>query len=447
VHPGVRVLTEGGRVAVVGGGIAGLAAAWRLAEGAARVVVYEAAADVGGRIRTEVIDGVAIDASVQFLPSYYARTHALLRDAGLAGRLQRAPGRDAFWRGGRAHIMELGSAVAMARSGALPTRLKLRLLTRYLPFLTRYRGRLDAADPVSLPPELDGESAGAWGRRELGDDFVELVMTPLLATTQGATAEETAAGWFHALAAAGLDLTLTVLPDGMATFPAELAAGLAARGVEVQCGARVARVEAAGGGWVVAGAAGEARFDAVVIALPAAQVAGVVTLPAEAGAWLAQVAVRPTGTLVLYLDPAPGADYFGLTFPPAEGGGVAALCVQAGKRPHRGGGDGVVVFPHPELAALFASGDAQAAYRAVEPTLRSALPGLSRALRKVRLRVLPDGHTLFPPGSSQRLRAFGAVPLPAGLALAGDYLGAPNVEGAVRSGEAAARRLLARSRG
>ncbi|MGH7448719.1 MAG: FAD-dependent oxidoreductase, partial [Longimicrobiales bacterium] len=56
------------------------------------------------------------------------------------------------------------------------------------------------------------------------------------------------------------------------------------------------------------------------------------------------------------------------------------------------------------------------------------------------------GYTIFPPGYLGHIARFDDAWLPARVALAGDYLIAPTVEGAVRSGERAARRVLASTR-
>ena len=83
-------------------------------------------------------------------------------------------------------------------TGALPSRLKLKLGLRYVPFLERH-AELTMHDPAAAAA-LDGESIAEWGRRELGDDFVELLVYPLLASHYGVTPEETSAAFFHGLA-------------------------------------------------------------------------------------------------------------------------------------------------------------------------------------------------------------------------------------------------------
>jgi protoporphyrinogen oxidase len=61
---------------------------------------------------------------------------------------------------------------------------------------------------------------------------------------------------------------------------------------------------------------------------------------------------------------------------------------------------------------------------------------------RARVTFFPEGNPVFYPGYLRHLNSFAAGHLRKGIELAGDYLVAPTVEGAVRSGVAAANRLL-----
>src|SRR4051812_50097673 len=64
-------MVEAGEVVVVGAGLAGLACARRLAASGVAVTVLEAADAVGGRGRTDVVDGFRCDRGFQLLnPAY-----------------------------------------------------------------------------------------------------------------------------------------------------------------------------------------------------------------------------------------------------------------------------------------------------------------------------------------------------------------------------------------
>jgi len=75
------VTTSSDPVVVVGAGLAGLACAQRLSRAGVEVVVLEASDAVGGRVRTDVIDGFRCDRGFQLLnPSYPVLKHVLELD-------------------------------------------------------------------------------------------------------------------------------------------------------------------------------------------------------------------------------------------------------------------------------------------------------------------------------------------------------------------------------
>jgi phytoene dehydrogenase-like protein len=71
-----------GDATVVGGGLSGLVAATRLAEAGADVTLYERRPEVGGRVRTETVDGFTLDRGFQVLFSSYP---AVERELGAEG--------------------------------------------------------------------------------------------------------------------------------------------------------------------------------------------------------------------------------------------------------------------------------------------------------------------------------------------------------------------------
>jgi hydroxysqualene dehydroxylase len=83
----------GKRVAIVGGGWAGMAAAAELAERGAKVSVFEAARTLGGRARRVTLEGVELDNGQHILIGAYRETLAAMRRVGAdpARLLLRAP--------------------------------------------------------------------------------------------------------------------------------------------------------------------------------------------------------------------------------------------------------------------------------------------------------------------------------------------------------------------
>jgi oxygen-dependent protoporphyrinogen oxidase len=432
-------------VAVIGAGPAGLAAAWGLVSAGASVTLYERGTTPGGLLRTDTLEGVRIDVAVQLLGSYYRETLRLAAEVGKADLLMRAPGRDALWRGGRAHGVSYGSVASLAGSSALPAGLKFRLASRYLAFLRRHAGILDPAAPVRAL-SLDSESIAAWGRRELGADFVELLAYPQLASYYGLTPEATSAGFYHGLARAGLSLQLYAVRGGMGEFAAAVAGGLEGRGARLLTGVEICAVHEAPDGVRVEWSNGEARHEAAVLAVPAPTALALTGLPTPLREWLGGVRYAEEAVVALAFEHALPVDYFGLSFPRGEppGDRVAAFCVQAGKGVALGdeGGGGLVVVPAPPVMAEAVAATPREALDLVLPAVERVYPQLRGRITRAKVYRFPDGRVLFYPGYLSHLVKFDPDWLSPRLILAGDYLIAPTVEGAVRSGREAAARLL-----
>jgi oxygen-dependent protoporphyrinogen oxidase len=438
------------RVGVVGAGPAGLSAAYRLQRGGASVYVFEAEPEVGGRTRTEHVDGFRIDTATQLFGSMYTEFFHLLREVGSGDLAIRSPGRDALWRNGRAHEVVYGSVTSMLASGGLPLRTKMRLGTTYLPFLTRHAESLSMhALERAASAGLDSESIGSWGERELGRDFVEYLVYPLLASYYGVAPEETSAALYHMLARSGTNVAVYALRGGAAAFCQTLETEIRTRGGEIRLGTRVARVVTemeratlSGDGWAE-------EFDAVVIAIPAvAAIALMEGVSADVQRWFGGVRYRSTVSLALLLDAPVGVGYFGLSFPRDESTLVSAVCVEENKAPGLvpDGRGLLVVFPTPAAGVRFMSAEPREVLDAMLPEVSRAFPHIERNVLRAKLYRWKYGWPIIYPGYLAHLRGFrnGGVEANGRIGFAGDYLYAPSVEGAVVSGTRAAEWLLAR---
>lgn len=435
-------------VGVIGAGAAGLAAALRLTRAGATVTVYERNGRPGGRMRTETLAGARVDVGVQLVSSSHASLFELAQQTGARALLKRSPGRDALFRNGRANPITYGSVASMVASSALPAMLKLKMGSRYLPFLTARAHGLDANDPAgSGGAAHDRESIGAWGMREMGSDFVELLVYPLLAAYYGALPEQTSAGVYHALARMGMDVSVFGAAGGFGALADAWLTAAEGAGARYAPATEVMGIHASSDGVSLDTSAGTAHHDAVVIATPA-PVAARLLGAGEAGAWLSRVRVEPTLTIAFRMDRSFPGDYFGLSFPRGTGAGerVVALCIQSRKLPGLvpPGGDALVALPAPTATASLLALDDAAAADAVLASLEQSVDGIARHVKSAHVFRYEHGYTIFEPGYLQHLARFNAAWLPPRLSLAGDYMLAPSVEGAVRSGEHAARRALGR---
>src|SRR5215470_11202976 len=75
------------RVAIVGGGVAGLAAAFLLKDAGLAVTVLEGSQRLGGKLAVSEVAGIAVDAGAEALLARRAEGTDLISAVGLAGQL------------------------------------------------------------------------------------------------------------------------------------------------------------------------------------------------------------------------------------------------------------------------------------------------------------------------------------------------------------------------
>jgi protoporphyrinogen/coproporphyrinogen III oxidase len=286
------------RVAVIGGGIAGLAAAHALltADGpTVDVTVFEAQDRLGGKIRTSPFAGVAAV------------------DEGPDAFLARLP-----WATGFARRLGLGdSLVSPARGSAavwwhglqpIPEGLMLGLPTDVMKLartkLISWPGKLRAATEVlRSATSIDDDSIGAFVRARFGDQVHERLVDPLVGSIYAADTDRfslTAVPQLADLAGAGRSVLLSARKrpapaasdgpvfyapsGGLGDLVAAAGRQIADLGGTIQIGHPCTTLEADGARWRVDGD----RFDAVVLACPAAQAARLLSSH-EASAGLARI--------------------------------------------------------------------------------------------------------------------------------------------------------------
>ena len=175
--------SRGGAV-VVGGGITGLAAAYELSRAGVPVTLLEAAPRLGGKVRTERVEGFLVEAGPDSFISYRPAATELCRELGLGDAIIRTTDPRTV------HILAGGRMVPM------PEGMGLVLPTRMLPFVTTrlfsWPQKLRAGLDVVLPRRLDdGDvSIGAFLRHRLGGAMVERLADPLLGGIYGAPVDE-----------------------------------------------------------------------------------------------------------------------------------------------------------------------------------------------------------------------------------------------------------------
>ena len=447
-----------GRIAIVGAGWAGLAAAVTLTQAGFAVTLLEQAKTLGGRARRVDVDGSALDNGQHLLIGAYRQTLELIATVHGADRaaplLHRLPLTLAPFGASRR------DAVAL-RAWPLPAPLHLAagiVAARGLSWRERaalVQGfRAVARDGFRCPAaQTVAQCFAATPRRALDELWAPLCLAALNTPPARASAQAFATVLREAFGArAGASDFLVPASDLSALFPDAAGAWVTARGGEVRTGVTVRGVRDDAGQVALRIAAGEERFAAAIIAAGPHQLAATVAGGRTAGGRLAagdpwraaltQVAAfgyeSITTAYLAYpspvalpapiarLDDAPGQWVFdrGAALAAAPAGAARALLavVISASGPHDG----------QDHAALAATIDAQ---------LRRLRPGLPPPLWT---RVIAERRATYACTPALARPAAGRVG--PGLYLAGDYTDAelpPTLEAATRSGVTAARALAA----
>lgn len=159
-----------GSVVVIGGGVAGLCAARRLALNGAEVTIVEGSPRLGGKLHGIELEGLPLDVGAESVLASRPEAVALIRDLGLGGRLVH-PG------AATAHALINGRPVRIPASLAgIPTD-----LASLHDYLTAAGWERAAAEPSLPAPPLTADVAiGQYVAERFGDEVADRLLEPLL---------------------------------------------------------------------------------------------------------------------------------------------------------------------------------------------------------------------------------------------------------------------------
>ncbi|MEV6109981.1 protoporphyrinogen oxidase [Streptomyces sp. NPDC051940] len=268
---------------VIGGGIAGLAAARRLLRGGARVTVLEAADRVGGKLYAGEIEGLPVDLGAESMLARRPEAVDLAREVGLGDALRPVAvagayvwTRDALRPMPQGHVMGVpASADVLRASGVVSDEALARI----------------AHEAELAPAEVgDDVAVGAYVASRLGREVVDRLVEPLLGGVYAGDAYRislrAAMPALYDALRAGRTLTDAVravqaaapkadgpvfmgLDGGIGRLPLAVADDVRAAGGTIRTGTAARSLARTAEGWRVTTADGTAYdADAVVVALP-----------------------------------------------------------------------------------------------------------------------------------------------------------------------------------
>jgi len=431
------------RVVVIGGGFAGVAAAASLRARGVRVTLIEARPTLGGRARSDVLDDLPIDTGAQLSTGGFTRTVRML-----GAHLESGVAHDIVVRNDERLPLRFGSLRSLLSFSGLSALDKVRLATYLLPLLARYHDALDASG-TRIPASLDAESVRAFVERRIGPAAADTLAEPPCNGFYNLSASDVSLAFYLTLGRYGSEGDALAPVDGWSA-----ALGSALGGVEVvrdtrataleierdtvQRTTRVSVRDASGRAWE-GNAAVIATDPRAAHALLAAHVS-----PDHALArWLATIPMRDTLTLALALDCAPPCDAFGVFQDVRTARTVSACVVHGAKHASRVDRDAVLAWTTPASLETLRAASPESIAAKMLPDVEALVPAVRGHITRARVYRFEPGSPI-PYVGFVRDRANGSAladSLALPVALAGDYLTTPLIEGAVASGEHAAARI------
>jgi protoporphyrinogen/coproporphyrinogen III oxidase len=448
------------RVVVVGGGVAGLAAAHELATGGVAVTVIEQADAVGGKLRISEVAGIPVDEGAEMFLRRVPEALDLVAVLGRSSDLVSPQTTSAsVWSRGELRPMPTGTVMGVPSNASL--------LRGVLTAAEVARAGLDRFLPGAAPG--DDISVGEWVRHRVGGAVVERLVDPLLGGVYAGRADDLslaatipqlprdersllAAARRVVPAVASTEPVFATITGGMGSLPGAVAAAIEASGGEIVTGRAVRRLERTETGWrVVHGSTIDeqlAEAEAVIVALPAAPAARLLTDVAPAAA--AELAAIEAASMAIVTTAWRRADVPSLTssgylVPAIYRRPVKAVTFASSKWAHLGGSDVVIVRcsigRHGDIADLQRDDTDLVAAAAAELTAYAGFRGVPIDSRVSRWGGALPQYAVGHRDRVARIRT--SVAAVSGLAVCGATYDGVGVPACIRTGRAAAADVLA----
>lgn len=433
-------------VAVVGAGLAGLTAAYRLQRHGYRVVVLEASGNVGGRAQTSEIGGYTINTAAGAISDAYVSYRALVKELGLDDIIEPASPVFGTVRDWVVHDVD---STRLLSSG-LTTRLiswrsKLTMLRLFIDVARAKRqGVLNFAD-IDRASSLDFETASEYARRRLNNEINDYICDPLTRTTVLINATEVSKVDIFSGMANISSVALYGVRGGVNYVPRVLA-----RALNVTTHCPVSSIERDGRGvcitWRVDSGNKVQEFDACVVACPLPVAADLLPSNQSLQSLAGVLEYSQAVTVAIGTTRAPGSRASVVQVPAKESADVCLFLLGHNiVKSSVPAGHGLLVAyweSSASAAAIDNCSDAEIEQRTLA-VVTKVFPDVADHIDMIHISRLPIAAPLTRVGSYAAMQEFNlATRDHTTIQFCGDYMSAFSQETAVEQGNRAAGRLM-----
>ena len=437
------------QIAIIGAGIAGLAAGYRLQQAGFETIIFEREKFAGGRTASERVDDFVIDRGAYTIPEFHQQFLALITELGLGSQLIETASTTSIFEAGQEHRMKIGSYRDFFRYRLLSLKQKKDLIELYLKALALGR-HLNLNQPTAKTFELEAETAAEFLTREYDTALLEKIAYPIFAEHYLGLPETNSRAALLASIRGLARFKIYSLNSGMGAVAQKLADGL-----DVRYNTPVTRIRSHsphGPIEVLTQSPGSSvleqmQCDFLIVAVPIPVVTAIwPDMPAIMKPLFRQMAYSPSIVVALGLDqPFEGASLVNCTLR-SEYACLATVVMDCGKGPGRipdGKGLATAILTEPASRKLLPAAD-EKIVAAVMPELGHLYPQLPQQVKFTRVYKWAHGAVQLPPLAllnQWKARKTVAESCRA-LYFAGDGMNKASIEVALRSGYAAADRIL-----
>ncbi|MCX6168109.1 MAG: NAD(P)/FAD-dependent oxidoreductase [Ignavibacteriales bacterium] len=431
------------QVIVIGAGIAGLTAAYFLAQKGISVKLFEASDRVGGRMTTDIVNDFILDRGAQFLSSEYNLLLSIAAELGLKSNIHETSPWSAIVRNGKICRMRLDNPIHTLTSGLLNLSAWLKLGWRSWQ-LRQSLNSLSLND-YSKWASFDNESVSSWTNRMIDPIVTEYLFEPMLQGFYFQEPEATSLSLSMALLAFGFRRSRTLsISGGIGTLAESIASRL-----DVDLDSLVSCIESSSDSVSVNVNNSQTKAEYVILAIPAVNAGQIFTSSCEITNRLMSTRYSTNINIAImtnekFLLPDHLKDVYGLLIPRAERKNIASIGIESNKNhkyTHHGQLLNIMLSNKASESMMFDKDDS-----IVETVVSEALkylPGLSNKISSTRIYRWKHAEPYSHIGRAKDLVQYRDYKyLEERVLLAGDYMSMPFTEGASESGRWAAEQIL-----